>query len=187
MRRGKKRNPQRYTKDDEGPPSETAVPHRHGLRTGNPARVLLRSKSDGRRRPPGARASRPHAIPLRAAQFPCDTAPVHPAGGNAMGPAEAESWRRCRSTRVEEMAEAVPRLVRAGRPRSRVGILHTINREHGFHPALESGEKLGSALECHSPLAGESARQGRSPPSSRWGANAASRGRPPFPAKNPAY
>ena len=25
-----------------------------------------------------------------------------------MGPAEAESWRRCRSTRVEEMGEAVP-------------------------------------------------------------------------------
>jgi len=34
---------------------------------------------------------------LRAAQFPWDAAPGHPAGGNAMGPAEAESWRRCRS------------------------------------------------------------------------------------------
>ena len=40
-----------------------------------------------------------------------------------MGPAEAESWRRYRSTRVEEMTEAVPRLVRAGRPRSRVGFI----------------------------------------------------------------
>ena len=76
--------------------------------------------------PPGARASRPHAIPLRAAQFPCDAAPGHPVGGNGMGSAEADSWPRCRSTRVEQMAEAVPRRVRAGRPRSRVGILHTI-------------------------------------------------------------
>ena len=40
-----------------------------------------------------------------------------------MGLAEAESWRRCRSSRVEEMAEAVPRIVRAGRPRSRVGFI----------------------------------------------------------------
>ena len=38
-----------------------------------------------------------------------------------MGPAEAASWRRCRSTRVEQLAEAVPGRVRAGRPRSRVG------------------------------------------------------------------
>ena len=30
-----------------------------------------------------------------------------------MGPAEAESWRRCRSIQVEEMAEAVPESVRA--------------------------------------------------------------------------
>ena len=36
-----------------------------------------------------------------------------------MGPADAEPWHRCRSTRVEEMAEAVPGFVRAGRPRSR--------------------------------------------------------------------
>ena len=37
-----------------------------------------------------------------------------------MGPAEAEPWRRCQSTRVEETAEAAQRFVRAGRPRSRV-------------------------------------------------------------------
>ena len=86
----------------------TALPHRHGLRPGKPARAPLMSNSNGRRRPPGARASRPHAIPLRAAQFPCDAAPGHPAGGNAMGSAEAESWPRCRSTRVEEMGKALP-------------------------------------------------------------------------------
>ena len=40
-----------------------------------------------------------------------------------MGSAKAESRPRCRSTPVEEMAEAVPNMVRAGRPRSRVGFI----------------------------------------------------------------
>ena len=72
---------------------------------------------------PGARASRPHALPLRAAQFPCDVAPRRPAGRNRMGTAEAEPRRPCRSSQVEEMAEALPGLVRAGRPRSRVSFI----------------------------------------------------------------
>ena len=71
--------------------------------------------------PPGARASRPHAVPSVAAQFPCDVAADRPAGGNRMGPAEA--GRRCRLIPVEEMAEAAGGFVRAGRPRSRVGFL----------------------------------------------------------------
>ena len=58
--------------------------------------------------PPGARASRPHAVPSVAAQFPCDVAADRPAGGNRMGPAEAEAGRRCRLIPVEEMGEAVP-------------------------------------------------------------------------------
>ena len=71
--------------------------------------------------PPGARASRPHAVPSVAAQFPCDVAADRPAGGNRMGPAEA--GRRCRLIPVEEMAEAAGGFVRAGRPRSQVGFL----------------------------------------------------------------
>ena len=51
----------------------------------------------GRGAHPGARASRPHAMPLHAAQFPGDGAPGHPAGGNGMGWTEAESW--CRAGR----------------------------------------------------------------------------------------
>ena len=75
-------------------------------------------------RPPlGARASRPHAVPSVAAQFPCDVAADRPAGGNRMGPAEAEAGRRCRLIPVEEMGEAAGGFVRAGRPRSRVGFL----------------------------------------------------------------
>ena len=92
---------------------------------------LPSSKSDGKRAHPGARASRPHALPLRVAQFPCDGAPGHLAGGNAMGSAEADSWRRCRSTRVEQIAEAVPGLVRAGRPRSRMGFIPWRRRSDG--------------------------------------------------------
>ena len=75
------------------------------------------------RQPPGARASRPHAVPSVAAQFPCDVAADRPAGGNRMGPAEAEAGRRCRLIAVEEMAEAAGGFVRAGRPRSRGGFL----------------------------------------------------------------
>ena len=73
--------------------------------------------------PPGARASRPHAVPSVAAQFPCDVAADHPVGGNRMSPAEAEAGRRCRLIPVEEMAEAAGGFVRAGRPRSRGGFL----------------------------------------------------------------
>ena len=85
---------------------------------------------------PGARASRPHALPLRAAQFPCDSAPGHPAGGNGMGSAHAGSWRRCRSRRVGVMAEAAGRLVRAGRPRSRVASSHDVVAATEVHRSL---------------------------------------------------
>ena len=81
------------------------------------------STSPSGRHPPGARASRPHAVPWVAAQFPGDVAADRPAGGNRMGPAEAEAGRRCRLIPVEEMAEAAGGFVRAGRPRSRVAFL----------------------------------------------------------------
>ena len=70
----------------------------------------------------GARASRPHPVPLAAAELQCDAAGSHPVGGNGIGWAEGEPWRRCRSIQVEEMAKAVPGLVRAGRPRSQEAI-----------------------------------------------------------------
>ena len=68
--------------------------------------------------PPGARASRPHAVPLAVAELQCDAAGSHPVGGNSIGQAEGEPWRRSRLIQVGEMAQAVPSLVRAGRPRS---------------------------------------------------------------------
>ena len=71
----------------------------------------------------GARASRPHPVPLAAAELQCDAAGSHPVGGNSIGQAEGEPWRRCRLIQVGEMAEAVPGLVRAGRPRSQEAII----------------------------------------------------------------
>ncbi len=82
------------------------------IRTAPPGRPCL-----------GARASRPHAVPLAAAELQCNAAGSHPAGGNSSGQAEGEPWRRSRLIQVGEMAEAVPGLVRAGRPRSREAII----------------------------------------------------------------
>ena len=109
------------------------------------------------------------------AELPRGFAGSHYVGNNRNGQAEGEPGRRCRSIQVEEMPEAVPVIVRAGRPRSQEAFDHTINREHGLHHAQESGKKLCAGLKNHSPLEGESARPGRSPQSSRWGANAAPR------------
>ena len=108
------------------------------------------------------------------AELPRGFAGSHYVGSNRNGQAEGEPGRRCRSIQVEEMPEAVPVIVRAGRPRSQEPFDHTLDREHGLHHAKESGKKLSSALKNHSPLEGESAR-GRSPQSSRRGANAAFR------------
>ncbi len=60
-----------------------------------------------------------YALPLRVTLVLCDGASGRPAGGNPMGTAETESRRRFRSTRVEEMAEAVPGPVRARATRQR--------------------------------------------------------------------
>ena len=47
----------------------------------------------------------------------------HPVGGNRIGQAEGKPWRRSRLIQVGEMGEAVPGLVRAGRPRSQEAVI----------------------------------------------------------------
>ena len=117
---------------------------------------------------PGARASRPHAIPLRAAQFPCDAAPGYPAGGNAMGSFEAESRPRCRSTRVEGMGEALP--VLCGRDARAPGWASSrdVVRIRGLsHDALggAAGGSAWSHCPLQEPMGGERAsRAGRAAP-----------------------
>ena len=125
LKQQKKSDPRRQTKIHEGPPSVTALPHRQGC---GPAsrRVPPRAARAMGGGPPGSAGVSPACIPVAYRSVPCNTAPGHPAGGNGMGWAEAESRGRCRSSRVEEMAKAVPGPVRAGRPRSRVASSHNV-------------------------------------------------------------
>ena len=55
---------------------------------------------------------------MAVAEHQRDFAGSHHVGSNRNGQAEGEPWRRCRLIQVAEMAEAVPGIVRAGRPRS---------------------------------------------------------------------
>ena len=71
----------------------------------------------------GARASRPHPVPLAIAELSRDAAGSHPVGGNRIDQAEGEPGRRSRLIQVGEMAEAVPGFVRAGRPRSQEALI----------------------------------------------------------------
>ena len=72
------------------------APHRISLRL---AARLLRLPLKGGVIALGARASRPHPLPLAAAELQCDAAGSHPVGGNRIGQAEGEPWRRSRSAR----------------------------------------------------------------------------------------
>ena len=92
---------------------------------------------------PGARASRPHALPLRADQFPCDGAPGHPYGGNGMGRAQSA---RHRSTRVEQIAEALPRFVTGGTPGSRVGIRPAFQESDPRRPPMQMQNLFNTAI-----------------------------------------
>ena len=124
-------------------------------------------------------------IPLAGAELSSGAEGCRPVGDNLNGQTEADPWRRSGSIRVPERAKAVPDMVRAGRPRSRVGILHTINRQHRLHHAQESGKTPHAGLKNHSLLEGESTR---APPAvDPEGANATSRGSQPFPLTNPAH
>ena len=114
LKQTKKEFPRRHTKND--PRSGTALPHRPDC---GPAsrRVLPRgARAIGRGAHPGARALRPPA------QFSCDGATGHPAGGNRMSPAEAEPRRRCRSSRVEELGEALTPALGGLHPLTRKGV-----------------------------------------------------------------
>ena len=73
----------RATKRDGSATSQGAAPRQPGAHPSG-------SKSDGSRRHPGA--SRPHALPLPAAQFPWNVAAGHAAGWNGMGSTAAEPY-----------------------------------------------------------------------------------------------
>ena len=91
------------------------------------------------------------------AELPRGFAGSHYAGSNRNGLAE-KSQGAVGLIQVEGMTEAVPVIVRAGRPRSQEAFDHTTNLEHGLHPAQELGKEPCAGLKNHSPLGGESAR-----------------------------
>ena len=62
---------------------------------------------------------------LVVAELPRGFAGSHYVGSNHNGQAEGEPGRRCRSIRVAEMAEAVPRHCAGGTPALPGGIDHT--------------------------------------------------------------
>ena len=101
----------------------------------------------------GARASRPHLVPLAAAELQYDAAGSHPVGGNSIGQAEGEPWRRSRLIQVGEMSEAVPGLGAGGTPalpgsHHRAGGTPALPGSH--HPMTSSpqGHQIAEAFWC---------------------------------------
>ena len=85
---------------------------------------------------------------MAAAELQCDAAGSHPVCGNSSGQAEGEPWRRCRLIQVGEMAEAVPGLVRAGRPRSQEAH-HPMTSSHQGYKSAEAFWRRLSFKEVH--------------------------------------
>ena len=81
------------------------------------------------------------------AELPRGFAGSHYVGSNRNGQAEGEPGRRCRSIQAEEMAEVVPVIVRAGRPRSQGG-RHLIT---SLFPSRGSDSGRGSRVRALSP------------------------------------
>ena len=119
------------------------TPHRISLRL---AARLLRLPLKGGVIALGARASRPHPVPLAAAELQRDATGSHPVGGNSIGQAEGEPWRRSRLIQVGEMAQAVPGLVRAGRPRSQEAII--VPSQEAVTTSSHQGHKIAEASWC---------------------------------------
>ncbi len=85
----------------------------------------------------------------QAATPPACTALASP--NERQGSATVPSLRRSRTTLCQAN-------VRAGRPRSRVGINHPTNREHDLHPAQEWGTAPFASLKHHPRERGRLAR-----------------------------
>ena len=85
----------------------------------------------------GARASRPHSVPLAAAELQCDAARQPPCGREQHRPGRRRAMAPFRLIQVGEMAEAVPGFVRAGRPRSQEAC-HPMTSSHQGHQIAEA-------------------------------------------------
>ena len=110
-------------------------PHRISLRL--PAR-LLRLPLKGGAISLGARASRPHPCSLWGLLSISATLQAATTSAGTATAGSKESQGAVGSIQGREKNEAVPVVVRAGRPRSQVAFDGAINREHGLHPVQES-------------------------------------------------
>ena len=79
--------------------------------------------------PPGARASRPHAVPLAVAELQCDAAGSHPVGENSIGQAEGEAGRRSRLIPSGGDGPGCAKLGAGGTP-ALPGSLHPMTSSH---------------------------------------------------------
>ena len=82
--------------------------------------------------------------------FPADVAADRPAGGNRMGPAEAEAGRRCRLIPVEEMAEAAGGFCAGGTP-ALPGGLPPMTGSHQRDKSAKAFWRRLSLKEVHQP------------------------------------
>ena len=127
------------------------TPHRISLRlTARLLRLPLKGGAIGL----GARASRPHPCSLWGLLSISATLQAATTSAGTATAGSKESQGAVGSIQVREKAEAVPGLVRAGRPRSQEAFDRTINREHGLHPAGESSKTPYASL-ADSPSRGE--------------------------------
>ena len=104
------------------------------LRENDGAPCTIRICTGRPKGPPGSAGVPPASlclIPLAGAELSSGAEGSRPVGGNLNGHAEGDQGRSSGSIRVAERTKAVPDMVRAGRPRSRVGILHLICWPYG--------------------------------------------------------
>ena len=109
----------------------------------------------------GARASRPHPVPLAAAELQCDAAGSHPVGGNSSGQAEGEPWRRSPVDPSGEDGRGCARLGAGGTPAlpgshhcaggtpALPGSLHPMTSSHQGHKIAEAFRYRLSLKQVH--------------------------------------
>ena len=121
--------------------------------------------------PPGSAGVPPACTTVACCSVSLGWGTRHPAGGNGMGGAEAESRRRCRSTRVEEMGEAVPGRLRAGRPRSRGASFRDVvaaREVHRYFRPCVVGLQHRSAVSSSNNLSQKPSRQATADAEGGW-------------------
>ena len=110
-----------------------------GLRPSKPARAPWRSKSEGSGAPSGSAGVSPASSALGGRSVSPRYGSRPPCRWERPGPAEAESWRHCRSSRVGERGGAVP--VLCGRDARAPGDVPTCVKPVGGRIVFQGGDR----------------------------------------------